>query len=57
MDVVGAMVTWHMGVFLPWNRLFFPILLTAQIWHTLTTTSLALYKMHYVDDILQTTVS
>jgi hypothetical protein len=38
-----------------WDGLFFPILLTAQFWHRLTTAGLALYKMHYVDSILQMT--
>jgi hypothetical protein len=37
------------------NGLLFPILLTAHIWHSPTTTCFALYRMHYVDAILQMT--
>jgi hypothetical protein len=36
-----------------WNGLFFPVLPTAQTWHRLTTTCLALWRMHYVGAILQ----
>jgi hypothetical protein len=35
--------------------LFFPILFTAKVWHPPAATCLALYRMHYVDAILQMT--
>jgi hypothetical protein len=47
----------HMKQSQEWDGLFFPIPLTAQIWHPLTTTCFALQRMHYVDAILQMTTN